>query len=211
MLRPGVLLSALSLVVSPIFASVSISTPDSTPNPASGAASGASVISGSVADTSGAVIPGAEVDLDDPKGAVLTKVTTDGGGNFSIASEPPGDYVLSVSQTGFKPATQPVHVGNAAVATVAIKLAIAPIGDRGDGDGRFFSDLSSTDANGDTSVMTSADLKALPVFDNDYVTAMSSFLGFRGHGDGGQRADGGRRRVEPGDRVAIGGAGDPHQ
>lgn len=175
MLRPGVLLSALSLVVSPIFASVSISTPDSTPNPASGAASGASVISGSVADTSGAVIPGAEVDLDDPKGAVLTKVTTDGGGNFSIASEPPGDYVLSVSQTGFKPATQPVHVGNAAVATVAIKLAIAPavteVTVTADS-----SDLSSTDANGDTSVMTSADLKALPVFDNDYVTAMSSFL-----------------------------------
>ena len=37
-------------------------------------------------------------------------------------------------------------------------------------------DITSSDANGDTSVMTAADLKALPVFDNDYVTAMSGFL-----------------------------------
>jgi hypothetical protein len=32
------------------------------------------------------------------------------------------------------------------------------------------------DENRDSSVMTSSDLKALPIFDNDYATAMSAFL-----------------------------------
>ncbi len=37
-------------------------------------------------------------------------------------------------------------------------------------------DLTDPENNGDTSVMTSSDLKDLPIFDNDFVTAMGSFL-----------------------------------
>ena len=37
-------------------------------------------------------------------------------------------------------------------------------------------DLTSTDANSDSSTLSDQDLKALPIFDNDYVTAMSAFL-----------------------------------
>jgi hypothetical protein len=37
-------------------------------------------------------------------------------------------------------------------------------------------DLTSTDENRDSSVMTQDDLKALPIFDNDFVGAMGSFL-----------------------------------
>ena len=37
-------------------------------------------------------------------------------------------------------------------------------------------DLTAPEDNHDSSVMTSDDLKALPIFDNDYATAMSAFL-----------------------------------
>jgi hypothetical protein len=167
MQRPNLLFLALSLVVSPLIASASAPVD---------AASGAAAISGSVSDASGAVIPGAEVDLDDAKGAVIAKATTDSAGNFSIAARTPGDYVLSVSLNGFKTATQPVRVAKTGVAAVAIKLAIAPSVTQVTVTADSGADLSSSDANGDTSVMTASDLKALPVFDNDYVTAMSSFM-----------------------------------
>ncbi len=37
-------------------------------------------------------------------------------------------------------------------------------------------DLTAPEDNHDSSVMTADDLKALPIFDNDYATAMSAFL-----------------------------------
>jgi hypothetical protein len=37
-------------------------------------------------------------------------------------------------------------------------------------------DLTSTDENRDSSVLSSQDLKSLPIFDNDYASAMSSFM-----------------------------------
>jgi len=37
-------------------------------------------------------------------------------------------------------------------------------------------DLTAPEENHDSSVMTASDLKTLPIFDNDYVTAMGAFL-----------------------------------
>jgi hypothetical protein len=164
-------LFALVLASFPAYCSLPANT-----SSASASESTPASISGNVADTSSALVPGAQVELVDPKGAVLKTVTTDSGGNFTIPAPPPGDYVLSISLSGFKTATQPIHVGKTAPAPLAIKLAVAPAITEVTVNGDSNTDLSSSDENGDTSVMTSSDLKALPVFDNDYVTAMSSFL-----------------------------------
>ena len=80
--------------------------------PASPAASTAvATVSGTVADTSGAIIPGAQVQLTDTTGAVLSTTTTDSTGNFRIQPPRQGDYSLVVSLQGFETTSQHIQVG----------------------------------------------------------------------------------------------------
>jgi hypothetical protein len=137
----------------------------------------APAVSGNVADTTGALIPGAQVELTDAQGQVVKATTTDSSGNFSLAAVPPGDYSMAVSLSGFQTATQAIHVGARGLsAPLQIKLSVAQSVTEVKVTADSSVDITSSDANGDTSVMTASDLKALPVFDNDYVTAMSGFL-----------------------------------
>ncbi len=64
-------------------------------------------ISGTVLDTSGAVIPNAEIKLTAVETSVAT--TASDQGQFSIHTKP-GDYVLKVSSLGFRPYEQSIHV-----------------------------------------------------------------------------------------------------
>ena len=76
-------------------------------NGASGNAATAKVaaISGSVADSTGAIIPGAQIQLLDTTGAVAGATVTDASGNFRVHPPRPGDYTLSVSMNGFGTST----------------------------------------------------------------------------------------------------------
>jgi hypothetical protein len=168
MLRPAVLFASLLLAAFPSFC---LPASDSSTSP---------VISGNVEDTSSALVPGTAVQLADAKGDIVESATTDGSGNFTLPAPPPGDYVLKVALTGFQTSTQPIYIPASSAASnlraIQIKLAIASAVTEVTVNADSNIDLSASDSNGDTSVMTSSDLKALPVFDNDYVTAMSSFL-----------------------------------
>jgi hypothetical protein len=65
-------------------------------------AQGTAAISGTVKDTTGAVLPGVTVEAASP--ALIEKVrvaTTDGAGQFKIVSLPPGVYAVNFSVTGF--------------------------------------------------------------------------------------------------------------
>ena len=168
----GLLTAFAFLACSPLFAV----TPPEAPGPSAAVSIVVAGITGSVADSTGAIIPGAAVQLSDASGAVIATATTDGSGNFRIQPPRQGDYTLTISLSGFQTATQTVHVGAAALAPLQVKLAIAQAVTEVKVNADTNVDLTSSDANGDTSVMTAADLKALPVFDNDYVTAMSGFL-----------------------------------
>ena len=57
-------------------------------------------IEGRVLDPSGAAIPGAKVTVTGPRGA--TEVVTDGNGAFEVRNLDPGNYAVTVEQTGFK-------------------------------------------------------------------------------------------------------------
>ena len=180
MLRAGLFLTLASLSAVPAFCAAS-STSSAKPAFASSSATGApafaTAVSGNVADATGALIPGAQVQLSDAQGKVVKSVTSDAGGDFSLSAVSPGDYTLTVSLSGFQTATQAIHLGaNGIPAPLQIKLAVAQSVTEVKVTADSGADITSSDANGDTSVMTSSDLKALPVFDNDYVTAMSSFL-----------------------------------
>ena len=74
------------------------------PNPGIGsgpAASSASVVRGTVADPSGAIVPNAEINLVDGKGAVAATLHSDGEGNFQLTPPSLGDFTLVVSEAGF--------------------------------------------------------------------------------------------------------------
>jgi hypothetical protein len=74
-----------------------------------------SAISGTVADASGAVIPGADVKLkNDATGAEFTTVTRENG-TFSIPALQPGTYTVTVALMGFKTAVAKGVVVNAGV------------------------------------------------------------------------------------------------
>ncbi|GGH14171.1 TonB-dependent receptor [Silvibacterium dinghuense] len=152
------------------------------------------MISGTVADSSGAIIPGAEIDLTDATGATVVKTTTDASGAFQVKAPRAGNYNVQVSINGFQPATKTVTVTSSATpaAPVSFTLAVAEAVQQVTVNAGSQVDLTSSDSNGNTSVMSASDMKDLPIFDNDYVTAMSSFLdgGSEGTSGSGLMVDG---------------------
>lgn len=133
-------------------------------------------LSGTVSDATGAIIPGAQVQLLAPDGSIAAAALTDSSGAFRIQPARGGDYTLSVSLNGFQTVTQPVHAGTTMPQPLTVVLKIAAAVQQVTVNAGSSVDLTSSDSNGDTSVMTASDLKDLPVYDNDYVTAMGAFL-----------------------------------
>lgn len=146
-----------------------------TPNGAP-ASSAPATISGTVTDTSGAIIPGAHVALTTSTGATVASATTDATGGFQLAPTTAGSYSLIVSLPGFQSFTEEITAGTVPAAPLSIALPVATAVQQVTVNASNSIDLTATENNGDTSVMTSSDLKELPIFDNDFVTAMGNFL-----------------------------------
>jgi hypothetical protein len=168
---------ALAFVLFAPFAALAAITSNSAP-PA------APALKGVVADPTGAIVPGAEVDLLDTNGAVAGSNHSDGEGNFQVVVPHPGAFTLVVSEPGFSTVRQPVVIAAPAAATAAAALAkplhivlpIAAVATNVRVNSENSEDLTAPDENSDSSVMSAQELKALPIFDNDYQTAMSVFL-----------------------------------
>ena len=178
----------LALVASPAaFAANAASAP---PPPAPS-------LTGVVADPTGAIVPGAEIDLVDTNGTVAGSFHTSGDGSFQITPPHLGSFTLVVSEAGFETIKTPVVVAApAAVVSGAaasghfavplhITLPIAALSTNVRVNAETDEDLTASDDNRDSSVMTSQDLKSLPIFDNDYAGAMSAFLDDSATGTGG--------------------------
>ena len=71
-----------------------------------GPMNGRAEIVGTVTDPSGAVVPGADVELRSGARGKIRSATTDASGRFGFSGLPKGDYVIQVTQTGFKMAAQ---------------------------------------------------------------------------------------------------------
>lgn len=94
------------------------------------AAQGVGAIGGTIADASGAVMPGATVTLSNPLGSIggNQTATTDERGAFQFIRLVPGSYTVRAELTGFRPALQENVVVNAdATARVDLKLAIGTL------------------------------------------------------------------------------------
>ena len=85
------------------------------------------VVSGSVVDSSGAVVPGATVTLGTPPSARETVSGSDGG--FRFTNVAPGSYPLAIAAGGFATARRTVTVASTDVTVPAIELSLADIGE----------------------------------------------------------------------------------
>lgn len=82
-------------------------------------------INGTVTDPSGAVVPGAAVDLMNAATGVSYKAVTSSGGEYQFQDLPLGSYVVTVTAPGFKvEKVQGVPVSAGAIYTLAVKLSI---------------------------------------------------------------------------------------
>ena len=80
------------------------------------------IIVGRAADSAGAVLQGARVELD-PGGLIRT---TDEQGEFVFTDMPPGTYTVTVGYLGFSTYSKSVVLGEAKLARVDAKLTVAP-------------------------------------------------------------------------------------
>ncbi|MGD0098231.1 MAG: TonB-dependent receptor [Terracidiphilus sp.] len=85
-------------------------------------------LSGTVVDTSGAVIAGAAVQAKSANGTVRKSALTDKTGSFTISRLPAGDYRLVVSSPDFETQETPITIGTVeAAAPLRISLAVRTV------------------------------------------------------------------------------------
>src|ERR1700722_11035428 len=77
-------------------------------------------ISGTITDSSGAVLPGARIDV----GPKAPSVVSDAQGHFLVSNLPSGSYTVSVSYIGFAPFSTTANVTAGAVARVDAALQV---------------------------------------------------------------------------------------
>lgn len=82
-------------------------------------------LQGRVLDPSGAVIPGATIQLLSQQGGKPLNVTTDAAGHYSVSGLAPGSYRMTVKASGFRRAVQVALVESKREKTVDIHLEIA--------------------------------------------------------------------------------------
>lgn len=84
-------------------------------------------LSGTVVDSSGALVSGASVSLKGTEGAERLSVRTNKEGAFTIADLPAGSYRLIVSMQGFETKEIQVTIGAQAPPSLRISLSVSPV------------------------------------------------------------------------------------
>ncbi len=126
-----------------------------------------------VQDTSGAVIPGAEVRVAGAGGKTVAQGTTDNAGAFTFPGNATQSYVVEVTHDGFRAAKQQAKGGSIRVVmqVAAVSEDVTVIGS--DTAAQVSTEISQ---NQDSNSVDRDALDRLPVFDQDYITTMSRFL-----------------------------------
>ncbi|MCU1314556.1 MAG: hypothetical protein JWM54_2313 [Acidobacteriaceae bacterium] len=133
-------------------------------------------VSGSVQDPSGAAIVGATVTLESGSGSELAHVVTDRTGAFEFRNPPAAATTIDVKQPGFRELTSPLNP--AAGGPLHLVLPLAGVSEAvtvtsQDSSAQVTAEIAQNQ-NGNTVDRDALD--RLPVFDQDYITALSRFL-----------------------------------
>jgi hypothetical protein len=81
-------------------------------------------VQGTVTDTTGAVIPGAKVTIQNPVSGLSRTTVTDGGGHYQFTNLPFNPYHITVSATGFNSTSQDADVRSPVAVAVTTKLNV---------------------------------------------------------------------------------------
>ncbi len=133
-------------------------------------------ISGMVQDQAGAAIVGARIELGAPNIPGIQSTTTDQAGQFEFKRIAAGKYPLRVSSQGFESTTLDVTVGSQAPAPLQVVMAVASLRQETTVTSEPAKISTEATDNKDTVGLTEQSLSNLPVFDQDYIGAMSRFL-----------------------------------
>ena len=96
------------------------------------AQTGLATVTGLVADSSGAAVPGVTVTATSQTTNVAYTGITNAAGNYIITSVPTGEYVISAGLTGFKGVQSKVTLSVAQTARVDFKMEVGTIEERVD-------------------------------------------------------------------------------
>ena len=81
-------------------------------------------VAGIVADSSGAIVPGATLSLTSLASGATRNTTSDSSGDYRFSQLPPGRYSLSVTATGFEKAKQTLEISAGAIVPANIALTV---------------------------------------------------------------------------------------
>jgi hypothetical protein len=146
---------------------------------AASSAAQSSVISGTVQDPSGAVVPNATILLQSTApNSSPSRAGSDPTGNFRFENVAPGAYSLVISASGFKDATVAVTVSTKRPAPLRITLALASQSESVSVGGADTSPQISTETseNQSANVFERNALDRVPLFDQNYISTLSRFL-----------------------------------
>src|SRR6202166_208570 len=88
------------------------------------AQSNSGIVSGTVTDPIGAVLPGAVVSILNPVSGYSSSVTTDSAGHFQFTNLPLNSYHLTATAKGFAAVAQDAHVSSSIPVTIAMALKV---------------------------------------------------------------------------------------
>src|SRR6266702_2588961 len=140
-------------------------------------------VRGYVVEATGSAIPGIPMRLS-RAGTLVHEIESDAAGNFVFTGLHAGDFLLDVPAfSGFAPRTLPLHL-TSSVTGFKVSLALAAVSQEVTvgADQTLAIDSSS---NLDTVSVTADSLRVLPVFDQDYISALTPFLDASSGSSGG--------------------------
>jgi hypothetical protein len=134
-------------------------------------------VTGTVVDQRRAPVTDATVTLHQEPNATEEPVKTDAAGRFHFEGVADGGYSVEVEHEGFARSVTPLQVSGKTPAPLTIKLSLSSVVTKvtviGEEPAQVSTDISE---NLDTASVDQNLLEKVPVFDQDYVTAMSAFL-----------------------------------
>ncbi|MGH9764300.1 MAG: carboxypeptidase-like regulatory domain-containing protein, partial [Blastocatellia bacterium] len=144
-------------------------------------------ISGTVSDSSGALVPGAKVELVSPGTGLHRETVTDTDGIYHFPALPVGEYTLTISKEGFKsvdipsvvlavgqPRTIDVQLGVGTVSeSIQVKASVETV------------NRSSAEVGG---LVDSVQIRELPISGRNWASLMLLVPGAINYGDGAQRS-----------------------
>jgi hypothetical protein len=136
-------------------------------------------VQGTVTDPTGAAVAGASVSLFavSTHGGALSATTSDNQGHFRFQPPSPGRYRIHIDAgETFAGFDRTITVGPSEVTSLALQLSIRAIQESVDVTADEARPSVDTGSNVDQTSVSSAVLDQLPIFDQDYISALSQYL-----------------------------------